>query len=411
MAQATVESIIPDNHEAPSLFRRTRLLDHLLEQVTFFRVHPFAFTFIPLIFSGIFYASNGRYHVNYVDALFLCYSAMTVTGLSTVDLSTITGWQQAILYFLMTIGDFTIVAWVMVLVRKRFFRTHCEYVAEQRRSRRGKRRSIFPTISSPIAAFKQRQPVPVQTLDEERSIPQFDFTGPTPGATLNNGQGNVLPPINEQPEEPILSDVRTFSSSPRQASILLPSPIDERRRSETSVFATATGVSPQVVTYHPMVLREGRRAPSRGDTRRTSNGPGSPMNQTKYRGLGGFPGPLELADKVIKFAAPATHRRLERKLTMPTITTLEEKSVPWLEFDGLVVGRNSNFHTESLTDNQLEEIGGAEYRALRLLSYLVPSYFVGVQLLTLMIFGPWLCATKTYNNVFESQPRLVPKAW
>lgn len=103
MAQATVGSIIPDNHEAPSLSRRTRLLDHLLEQVTFFRVHLFAFTFIPLIFSGIFYASNGRYHVNFVDALFLCYSAMTVTGLSTVDLSTITGWQQAILYFLMTI--------------------------------------------------------------------------------------------------------------------------------------------------------------------------------------------------------------------------------------------------------------------------------------------------------------------
>jgi len=103
MAQTTVESIIPGNHEAPSLSRRTRLLDYLLEQVTFFRVHLFAFTFIPIIFSGIFYASNGRYHVNYVDALFLCYSAMTVTGLSTVDLSTITGWQQAILYFLMTI--------------------------------------------------------------------------------------------------------------------------------------------------------------------------------------------------------------------------------------------------------------------------------------------------------------------
>ena len=103
MAQATVESIIPDNREAPSLSGRTGLLDHLLEQVTFFRVHLFAFTFIPLIFSGIFYASNGRYHVNYLDALFLCYSAMTVTGLSTIDLSTITGWQQAILHFLMTI--------------------------------------------------------------------------------------------------------------------------------------------------------------------------------------------------------------------------------------------------------------------------------------------------------------------
>lgn len=138
---------------------------------------------------------------------------------------------------------------------RRFFRTHCEYVAEQRRSPRGKRRSTFPTISSPITAFKQRQPVPVHTLDEESSIPQFDFTGPTPGATQTNGQGNDLPSINERPEEPILSDVRTFSSSPRQASILLPSPIDERRRSEPSVFATATGVSSRVVTYHPIVLK------------------------------------------------------------------------------------------------------------------------------------------------------------
>ena len=63
---------------------------------------------------------------------------------------------------------------------------------------------------------------------------------------------------------------------------------------------------------------------------------------------------------------------------MPIITTLEEKSVPWLEFDGLVVGRNSNFHTQLLTDNQLEEIGGAEYRALRVLSYLVPAVSMSV---------------------------------
>jgi len=31
-----------------------------------------------------------------------------------------------------------------------------------------------------------------------------------------------------------------------------------------------------------------------------------------------------------------------------------------------------------LTDNQLEEIGGAEYRALRVLSYLVPAVSMSV---------------------------------
>lgn len=47
----------------------------------------------------------GEYPVAYIDALFLTYSAMTVTGLSTVNLSTITPFQQFLLFFLMLIGD------------------------------------------------------------------------------------------------------------------------------------------------------------------------------------------------------------------------------------------------------------------------------------------------------------------
>jgi hypothetical protein len=87
----------------------------------------------------------------------------------------------------------------------------------------------------------------------------------------------------------------------------------------------------------------------------------------------------------LKHAAPHTYNKLERKMTMPSTMTLNgqttrdasggviaERAVAWLNFDGLVVGRNSDFHTESLSDEQVEQIGGAEYRALRLLSYLVP---------------------------------------
>jgi len=80
-----------------------RIIKYIADESTFFRVHLAAFTFIPLIFSGIFYGSNGRFHISYLDSLFLCYSAMTVTGLSTVNLSTLTTWQQVILYFLMCI--------------------------------------------------------------------------------------------------------------------------------------------------------------------------------------------------------------------------------------------------------------------------------------------------------------------
>lgn len=86
--------------------RFAKIAQFLHDECTFFRIHLFAFIFVPLIFSGVFYASNGRFRVDFVDSLFLSYSAMTVTGLSTVDLSTITPWQQVILYLLMMIVSF-----------------------------------------------------------------------------------------------------------------------------------------------------------------------------------------------------------------------------------------------------------------------------------------------------------------
>ncbi len=45
------------------------------------------------------------FSIAFIDALFLCYSALTVTGLSTVNLSTCTVFQQVILYVLMGLGD------------------------------------------------------------------------------------------------------------------------------------------------------------------------------------------------------------------------------------------------------------------------------------------------------------------
>lgn len=38
----------------------------------------------------------------------------------------------------------------------------------------------------------------------------------------------------------------------------------------------------------------------------------------------------------------------------------------------LVIGRNSRFYTEELEADVIEQLGGVEYRALRMLSYLIP---------------------------------------
>ena len=72
---------------------------------------------IPLIFSGILFASNSRFPVRYIDALFNCVSAMTVTGLTTTDLSGLTGWQQTILVLLMCVGNPVCVIFSLIALR------------------------------------------------------------------------------------------------------------------------------------------------------------------------------------------------------------------------------------------------------------------------------------------------------
>ncbi|KAJ6542799.1 potassium transporter [Mycena capillaripes] len=368
---------------------------------TFYRLHLTAFTIIPLIAAGIFYGCNGRFHVSFLDSLFVCYSAMTVTGLSTINLSTTTPWQQVILYVLMLIGDIAMVSWIMVLVRKWYFKNVCRYVDYRSHRHLRKSRTMFlKSISAPIAMFNQREEVPAPENSEN---PTFEIIQPTPGVTMDVSGGDLpnWEKRTSEEEERVLSDARTFSSSPIALS---PVPTQSPRAVD---FGLTTSVDrpPRLQT-----IREGVAFPRRTATIYSSNRKIEPENK-KFEGNGGFPGPLTLAKKLLKRGAPTTYRKLERKMTLPYNETLDAKEVPWLSFDGLVVGRNSAFRTETLSDEQLEFIGGVEYRALRFLSYLIPFYFIGTQLFAYILFAPWLSVTKKYDEVFTAQPKLVQKPW
>jgi len=57
-----------------------QLKHFILHESTFFRLHLTAFILVPLVASAIFWGCNGRFTVPFLDSMFLCYSAMTVTG-------------------------------------------------------------------------------------------------------------------------------------------------------------------------------------------------------------------------------------------------------------------------------------------------------------------------------------------
>ncbi|KAK0430810.1 potassium transporter [Armillaria borealis] len=378
-------------------------------ELTFYRIHFTAFVFIPLIFSGIFYVCNGEFHISYLDSLFLCYSAMTLTGLSTVNLSTLTMWQQVMLYLLMMMGDITTVSWTMVLVRKHYFRTHCKNLPN--------RLNIFPTreallasISSPIAAFRPHDVIPVNG----KYAPQLDFHRPMPVGTMSpatNSDETTQTLVNGQRSgegdgDNVLSDVHTFISSPRAATLHL-SPVRNHASARRVVdFDLTTSMTPSMRERRMSAVRTGIPLSARCMTVLTGRDTSGNMREL-WRGV---PGPIQFFRKLFKRSVPCAYWKIQRKMTMPYKSTLEASRSKWLNFD-LDVGRNSNFNTETLTNGQLEVIGGAEYRALRVLSYLVPTYFVVTQIITYLIFAPWLSISSKYDNVFEAQPRLVKKPW
>lgn len=91
----------------------------------------------------------------------------------------------------------------------------------------------------------------------------------------------------------------------------------------------------------------------------------------------------------------------------------------------VVVGRNSHFH--DLTQEEHDELGGVEYRALRILFWIVllvsprvtpvphvppnsPQYYICFQLFAFIIAGPYIAA-KNYQDVFRAQYRYVPEYW
>lgn len=96
------------------------------------------------------------------------------------------------------------------------------------------------------------------------------------------------------------------------------------------------------------------------------------------RGFGGFPTPQTLFLRLLGRFFPNIKDRIVKRVTMPRTTTLasvaggspEGQGVSYLSFDA-IVGRNSKFH--QLTEENLEELGGAEYRALTALLWIVAS--------------------------------------
>ncbi|WWC86168.1 uncharacterized protein L201_001041 [Kwoniella dendrophila CBS 6074] len=167
---------LPAHLKLPSKAQKWKTL--FLSQLNFYRIHLLAFTIIPLITSGIMYAANTEYHIDYVDCLFCCMSAMTVTGLATINLSTLSVFQQVILFVQMIIGSLSFVSILMIVVRQYFFRQTFKHVLKERQARSkgftfSKTFSRVATIGPPLAAIKRK----FSGLTGKQKVEKFTLAG------------------------------------------------------------------------------------------------------------------------------------------------------------------------------------------------------------------------------------------
>ncbi|GAA6053434.1 hypothetical protein JCM3770_005164 [Rhodotorula araucariae] len=128
---------LPDFLQRSSIWNRISAFS--AAHLNFYRLHLLTFIFLPLIVSGIFYASNGpsaENQIAYIDALFMVVSAMTVTGLNSILFVRMTLWQQVILFLLMTIGSTSFVSILVIVIRRQFFRNKFEYMVAHDESAR-----------------------------------------------------------------------------------------------------------------------------------------------------------------------------------------------------------------------------------------------------------------------------------
>lgn len=106
--------------------RRAHQLRRRLLRLNFYRSHLAYFIITILIVSCVLYGSSGSseddFKLRYIDALFMAASAMTNTGLNTVNLNVLTGYQQSVLFVLMLLGDLSTVSISVVVVRRLMFR-------------------------------------------------------------------------------------------------------------------------------------------------------------------------------------------------------------------------------------------------------------------------------------------------
>ncbi|CAG8952698.1 hypothetical protein HYFRA_00008941 [Hymenoscyphus fraxineus] len=283
-----------------------RQIRNRLSSPSFLSVHRLYFLAIIFVSSIIFWLLPQHHQsVPFIDSLFLVVSAITSTGLTTRNLSTLNTAQQILIWILIVVGSPTFISVFVVWVRRRAFE------------------SKFANV-----IFGKRQSPGSNTPNE-----------PTNGRNFNQSSSDI--------DDPCATTLANSPSEMGQTTSQDPK-IEEKRGNDDENGAQKSSFTAQTCVV--------------------SNTPNLHSNTPTLLG---------------KYSKTSF---------------LESVRV----FGNAMVGRNSQFY--GLTRDEREQLGCIEYKALKLLSILVPAYLISFQVIGSIAFGSFISARQAdvaYQNGVE----------
>lgn len=313
-------------------------ISNWLPPLNYITIHYTYFIVGSLISSLIFWGSSEPFgKISYTDSLFMVTSAFTTTGLNTVNVSDLTTWQQVLLWLLMIIGSPIWVSIWTVMVRKHAFERRFKDIVEAEREMKKRQASLrrAPALHN---ALKMRKP-----NTEPPNMSQIPGLGSRPLVAADGDSSTNLAGFG--------APARRLHSAPMSGTAI---DID---REPSIVPPTFGDGEPGAAGDHISFVM-----------------PSSPQSRNNLNAL---------RDSNLLQRHPSSGSDASSSID------LEDFLFHWEKILGKHnVSHNGQFH--GLSSEEREQIGGCEYRALKLLALTVPLYFILWQLFGALALGAWM---------------------
>ncbi|RAR09720.1 TrkH-domain-containing protein [Stemphylium lycopersici] len=308
--------------------------------VNFITLHYSYFISVTVIGTLIFWgASTPSRSIGWWDSMFMVMSAMTATGLNSVNVSQLNTFQQVELAVLMMMGSQVLVSYFTVAFRKHIFEKRFEDIVESEKERRRARKGEVGALVGMTGAMF--------------GLPVMGSFGKGSKGINPKGEMRVMPlvaPGTEDlpPSTPIREDQAQMGMSPLSPGAAGRSP-------------------PQHIGFLDTIPeRLSHDRPMSATTGHSIYNTHSQQSMSKRR------------------RSVAEESKLDDSFNVQTFVQEQKRNI----------GRNGQFF--NLSSDQREYLGGVEYRALKFLSMFVPTYFLLWQFFGAIALG-------AYMSVYERE--------